>query len=180
MIAEKVLMFRSTDGALHEKESDCLERNFLLNSRPKIMALIESHGDIDLNNNPEKLMTAEEVCNWLMKCNSEIVAILSPLVTPLEEPRRRRTKADMALEKAAQAVIQAQKGSKAPEAAKPVAPVAPVVAGHDVNSESTPAVTAKAVVEKSISALDDEFVGADDEADDGLESAGKGVSVDQW
>lgn len=111
MTVEIVTFFRSGDGVLHETEQACLIRNFTLEARPKIKASLTENA-MFLKDQPE-LLDVDAVCNWVIKCTPEILAILTTLVTPIDEPRRRRrTKADIALEKAAQAVLQAQSGNK--------------------------------------------------------------------
>lgn len=111
MTVEKVTLFRSSDGVLHETEQLCLARNFMLESRPKIMVSLTENANF-LDDQPGT-MNIEAVCDWVLKCTPEIIAILTPLVNPIDAPRRRRrTKADMALEKAAQTLLQAQNGNK--------------------------------------------------------------------
>lgn len=116
MSAEKVILFRSADGVLHESEDACLTRNFTLHSRPKLMASLTSNASC-LETQPG-VFHADAICDWVLQCTPEILAILTPLVTPIEAPRRRRrTKADITLEKAAQALLQSQSGNK-PSAAE--------------------------------------------------------------
>ena len=111
MAVEKVVLFRSADGVLHESEQACLFRNFAIDSRPKLMTSLTSNA-VCLDKEPG-VFSAEAICDWVLKCTPEILSILTPLVVPVEPPRRgRRTKAEMALDKAAQAVLQSEAGTK--------------------------------------------------------------------
>ena len=107
MTVEKVVLYRSVDQELHQTEQACLARNFALQTRPQVMALIEKHGNKTGSGVAVEAMNVEEICDFILSATPELVALLQPLVSPLDAPRRaRRTKAELTLEKAAKAVLE--------------------------------------------------------------------------
>lgn len=106
-VAEKVVMFRAIDGSLHATEQACFERNFEVDVRPKVKKSLGdkliselAQGDLDA------LSQVDHVCdfltNWMTGNAKFVIETLAPMVNPIVPPRRtRRTKAEIALEKAA-------------------------------------------------------------------------------
>ena len=137
MSVEKVILYRSVDGDLHPTEQACLARNFALETKPKIMALIERHDETS----ETQLVPADSdaICKFILQFTPELVALMQPLVTPVDAPKRaRRSKAELALEKAAQAVLQAQTKGAAASAGNQQASSAETGAGagaaHDITA----------------------------------------------
>ena len=119
MTVEKVILYRSVDQELHQTEQACLTRNFELQTRPQILELINRH---DLNSDIPLNPLADIACDFILKFTPELVALLQPLVTPLEQPRRaRRSKAEVTLEKAAKSVLESKAKAQATPAPTTVA-----------------------------------------------------------
>ena len=125
MSVEKVVLYRSVDQELHQTEQACLARNFQLLTRPKLMELIAQHGNKTGSGVAVEAMDSDQICDFILKSTPELVALLKPLVTPLDQPRRaRRSKAEVTLEKAAKSVLENK--AKAQAIQSPTNPVAPV------------------------------------------------------
>lgn len=135
MSVEKVVLYRSVDQELHQTEQACMQRNFELQTRPKVLELIASHDEVsDLQLAP----LADTVCDFVLKFTPQLVALLQPLVTPLEAPRRaRRSKAEVTLEKAAKSVLENKAKTQATQ--PPVAPFTPVAPAASVRHDEVEA-----------------------------------------